>query len=77
MKALEEGFDLVFSIGTTSIFPYIAEPVVEAIRYGVPTVEINPGNTRLSPHVDYQLPTESARAAVAAFKALGGGWQSS
>lgn len=62
LEALEEGFDLVFSIGTTSIFPYIAEPVIQAIQSGVPTVEINPGRTYLSPHVDYQLPLRAAQA---------------
>ncbi len=62
MDALEEGFDLVFSIGTTSVFPYIAQPVVQAIQAGIPTVEINPGRTQLSRHVDYQLPLGAASA---------------
>lgn len=61
VDALEEGFDLVFSIGTTSIFPYIAQPVIQAIHAGVPTVEINPGRTQLSDHVDYQLPLGAAQ----------------
>lgn len=62
VDALEEGFDLVFSIGTTSVFPYIAQPVIQAIHAGVPTVEINPGRTQLSDHVDYQLPLGAAQA---------------
>ena len=41
--ALDAGFDLVCSVGTTSVFPYIAAPVYWARRVGVPTVEINPG----------------------------------
>lgn len=45
---LAGGFDLVVSIGTTSVFPYIAGPVVEAARAGIPTVEINPGTTEVS-----------------------------
>ncbi|MDR1888511.1 MAG: NAD-dependent deacylase [Zoogloeaceae bacterium] len=62
LTALDEGFDLVFSIGTTSVFPYIAQPVVQAVRAGIPTVEINPGRTQLSGHVTYQLPLGAAAA---------------
>ncbi len=35
------GFDVVFSIGTSSYFPYIAEPVWHAADRGIPAVEIN------------------------------------
>ena len=59
---LVEGFDLVFSIGTTSTFPYIVEPVAWAIRAGVPTVEINPQETQISPYVRYRLPLRAAEA---------------
>jgi NAD-dependent deacetylase len=31
-RELERGFDMVFTIGTTSLFPYIARPVLEAAR---------------------------------------------
>ncbi|MDR2166190.1 MAG: NAD-dependent deacylase [Zoogloeaceae bacterium] len=62
LEELSIGFDLVFSIGTTSVFPYIAQPVVQAIQAGVPTVEINPGRTHLSEHVRYQLPVGAAAA---------------
>ena len=60
--ALDEEFGMVFLIGTTAVFPYIAEPVVMAVRAGVPTVEINPARTRLSDHVDYYLPLGAAEA---------------
>lgn len=59
---LARGFDMVFVIGTTAVFPYIAEPVLRAARAGVPTVEINPARTRLSDLVRYYIPE---RAAVA------------
>ena len=59
---VERGVDLVFSIGTTSVFPYIAEPVVDALRRGVPTVEINPGESRVSDYVDYRLRQGAAQA---------------
>jgi NAD-dependent deacetylase len=62
VSILEEGVDLVFSIGTTSVFPYIAEPVVDALRRGVPTVEINPGESRVSEYVDYRLRLGAAQA---------------
>lgn len=54
-QVLEEGVDAVVSIGTTSVFPYIAGPVLWAARAGVPTVEINPGDTRVSAIVDHRL----------------------
>lgn len=61
--AFAEGFDLVFSIGTSSLFPYIVEPVVWAARSGIATVEINPGETPLSDCVDFAL-KEGAAAAM-------------
>ncbi|MCX9155278.1 NAD-dependent deacylase [Niveibacterium sp. 24ML] len=59
---LAEGFDLVFSIGTTSTFPYIVEPVAWAVQAGVPTVEINPQATQISPYVRYRIPLGAAQA---------------
>jgi len=68
--ALDEAFGMVFLIGTTAVFPYIAEPVVMAVRAGVPTVEINPARTRLSDRVDYYLPLGAAEAMMAICKAM-------
>ena len=59
---IQRGFDMVFTIGTSSVFPYIKEPVLWAIRAGVPTVEINPHVTPLSRRVDYHLPLGAAAA---------------
>ena len=59
---LARGFDMVFVIGTTAVFPYIAEPVLRAVRGGIPTVEINPARTRLSDLVRYYLPQRAAKA---------------
>jgi len=56
------GFEIVLSIGTTSVFPYIAEPVIRARAAGVPTVEINPATTEVSDVVDYRLETGAADA---------------
>jgi len=44
----EEGYDVVFSIGTTSVFPYIAHPFVRARHIGALSVEINPADTQVS-----------------------------
>ncbi|ALG67457.1 NAD-dependent deacylase [Beggiatoa leptomitoformis] len=54
-QILENGIDLVFSIGTTSVFPYIAQPVLAARSLGIPTVEINPGRTEVSHAVRYKI----------------------
>ena len=59
---LETGFDAVFSIGTTSVFPYIAGPVEIAARSGWATVEINPAETRVSGIVDVKLSMRAAEA---------------
>ncbi len=59
---LAAGVDAVVSIGTTSVFPYIAGPVVWAWRAGVPTVEINPGDTEVSHIVDRRLQMGAAEA---------------
>ncbi|MBW7861823.1 MAG: NAD-dependent deacylase [Rhodocyclaceae bacterium] len=59
---LSEGTDLVVSIGTTSVFPYIAGPVWWARQAGVPTIEINPGETEVSHLVTCRLRMRAAEA---------------
>jgi NAD-dependent deacetylase len=56
------GFDMVFSVGTTSLFSYIAEPLLEAVARGVPTVEINPGRTEVSDAVRHRIADRAARS---------------
>lgn len=58
---LREGVDVVISIGTSSVFPYIAGPVIQATRVGVPTLEINPGESEISSIVNLRI---AERAAV-------------
>lgn len=67
-RELDRGFDIVFSIGTTSVFPYIVRPVLDAKLLGKPTVEVNPGTTTISTEVDVKL----SLGAVEAMDAL---WQ--
>jgi len=69
-EQLMRGFDAVFSIGTTSVFPYIAEPVIDARRRGALTVEINPGTSEVSHIVNYRLRTGAAAAMDAVVRAL-------
>jgi NAD-dependent deacetylase len=67
-EELARGFDLVLSVGTTSAFPYIAEPMLAAARRGVPAVEINPGETEVSHVATHRLRVGAAEA----FRALEG-----
>lgn len=55
-------FDLIFVIGTTAGFPYIYEPVAEASRQGVTTVEINPDETPLSSIVTHRFNSSAGTA---------------
>jgi NAD-dependent deacetylase len=50
-QQLQKGFDLIFTIGTSSVFPYISAPIIDAARNGNPTVEINPVQTEVSTYV--------------------------
>lgn len=62
LQQLRRGFDMVFTIGTTSVFPYIAEPVRLAAEQGRPTVEINPGRSQVTRLVDVRLAMGAATA---------------
>jgi NAD-dependent deacetylase len=61
-RELTDGFDLVLSVGTSSVFPYIAGPVIAARRQGTPTIEINPGDTEVSELVDLRVRSGAADA---------------
>ena len=61
-EELERGFDIVFSIGTSSLFPYISEPLIMAAKSGTATVEINPGESEISDIVDVKLTMRAAEA---------------
>lgn len=61
-QQLAQGFDIVFSIGTTSVFPYIAQPVIQAKHLGSATIEINPSHTEVSGIVDFKIPLGAADA---------------
>lgn len=59
-RELSAGFDLAFSIGTSSLFPYITQPMVLIRQMGGKTVEINPGETDLSGMVDVRIKARAA-----------------
>jgi NAD-dependent deacetylase len=64
-------FDLVVSIGTTSMFAYIAAPVLDAYHLGKPSVEINPGETDVTEFVTVKLPLRAAEALDAIWRRYG------
>ena len=61
-RQMFEGFDVVFSIGTTSVFPYIQEPIRMAKQLGNATIEINPCETEISELVDHRLTLGAAQS---------------
>ena len=65
---LAAGFDIVFSIGTSSLFPYISWPIEVAKHNGTPTVEINPSPTDVSQLVDIRLPLRAVEALKAIWR---------
>jgi NAD-dependent deacetylase len=69
-RELRAGFDVVFSIGTTSAFPYIARPVLEARYTGRLAVEVNPGETFVSRAVDVKISMRAAEACDALWRRL-------
>ncbi|MDR0700845.1 MAG: NAD-dependent deacylase [Azoarcus sp.] len=69
-RVMDDGPDLVFSIGTTSVFPYIAHPVWWARQNRVAAVEINPGETEVSALVSHRLEMGAARAMAALWSRL-------
>ena len=71
IDTLQTGFDMVFSIGTSSVFPYIVQPVLYAARSGTPTVEINPSRTPLSEAVDFHLSVGAAAAMRSLIQRIG------
>ncbi len=54
-QQLSLGFDVAFSIGTTAVFPYVSEPILQTRLRGGFTVEVNPCHTSLSETVDERL----------------------
>jgi NAD-dependent deacetylase len=70
-REMLRGFDLVFSVGTTSVFPYIAQPVFDVRKWGGRAIEINPGITEVSSFVHHKLDMRAVDAMSRIWQALG------
>ena len=62
LNELKKGFDVYFSIGTTSLFPYIKQPIIQAKNQKKPTIEINPDTTEISDLVDIKIQLKATDA---------------
>lgn len=62
--------DVVISVGTSNMFPYIVQPVLIAAQQGRLTVEINPEETEISGYVAYHLKAKAGEALTAIAAAL-------
>lgn len=75
-RQLQNGFDLFVSIGTSSRFPYIVQPVLHAVRRGIPAIEINPAaSTAISSAVDVHVRCNAAPAMREIAFRLGLAWE--
>ena len=72
VEQMDEGFDVCFSVGTTSVFPYIRQPLENAKRHGRPTVEINPEETEVSSMVDVRIASGAVDALTRIWEAVSG-----
>ncbi len=69
-REAERGFDVVINVGTSGLFPYIQAPTTLARQLGIPTIEINPGETILSAAVDYRIAAGAAATLDAIWTSL-------
>jgi NAD-dependent protein deacetylase/lipoamidase len=65
LTELSRGFDLVISVGTSGLFPYIRLPMIRAKVYGWPSVDINPIRNPLTEYARYHLRLRAAEACEA------------
>ncbi len=71
---IDIGFDLVFAIGVSTMFPYLARPLLLAKQEGIPTVEIAQNHTDMSDVVDFAFkgsPTKILELVWEVFEQLG------
>lgn len=59
---MSNNLDMIFSIGTTSVFPYISYPVAWAYERQIPSVEINPDITAISNLVQFKINSSAGDA---------------
>jgi NAD-dependent deacetylase len=66
---LARGFDAVFLVGTSAMFPYIVRPVLLARAGGRATIEINPSRTDLTNIVDFWVAATARDSLLAVWQA--------
>ena len=71
-REMQDPFEAVITIGTSSHFPYIVQPVLMAQQTGRFTVEINPVQTRVSDLVDVKLSSPAAATLDELWRQLAG-----
>lgn len=54
--------EVVISVGTSAMFPYIVQPVLIAAQLGRVTIEINPEETEISEFVSFHLRAKAGEA---------------
>lgn len=73
-QELDAGFDIVFALGCSTMFPYLARPILLARAAGIPTIEIGDHKSEVSEVVDFRFKAspESVMGALwDVYKALG------
>jgi len=69
-ELLDNPPDLVISVGTSAMFPYIVQPMLVAASAGKLTIEINPEPTDISDFVAFHIKESAGRALPAIAAAL-------
>jgi NAD-dependent deacetylase len=68
---LDLGFDLVLAAGLSTLFPYLARPLLLAKQDGIPTVEIATGSSELSDVVDFAFKGSPMKILTLIWEAFG------
>ncbi len=69
-ELLDSPPDLVISVGTSAMFPYIVQPMLVAASAGKLTIEINPEPTEISDFVAFHIKAKAGQALPAIAAAL-------
>ncbi|HBM16950.1 MAG TPA: NAD-dependent protein deacylase [Lentisphaeria bacterium] len=69
-RVLESRPELIISIGTSGMFPYITGPIQEARKAGQRIIEINPCFSSITDIVDIYIPMPAAKAMKAVWEEL-------
>ncbi|MCP4178000.1 MAG: NAD-dependent protein deacylase [bacterium] len=66
----KNNIDLIIGIGTSALFPYISDPVINAHRLGKTTIEINPEKTYISDYFTYSLRLDAVEALTSIWNSI-------